>query len=161
MSFVGKTELGGKLGDVEIGEGIVVKNVDYVDKFGKQKFVKLVTDNFREVQKQRAPRDPKIALTAEQKFVDATVTEARVDKMLHKFVDEGILDENFGIEDMNVILKNMGTRIKEDILTEEGDNFTEIVSGEEASVELEINEKQLSRAIGRTVPKIVKQIINK
>lgn len=161
MSFVGKTELGGKLGDVEIGEGIVVKNVDYVDKFGKQKFVKLVTDNFREVQKQRAPRDPKIALTAEQKFVDATVTEARVDKMLHKFVDEGILDENFGIEDMNVILKNMGTRIKEDILTEEGDNFTEIVSGEEASVELDINEKQLSRAIGRTVPKIVKQIINK
>ncbi|MEE5181073.1 RNA ligase family protein [Bacillus subtilis] len=162
MSFVGKTELGGKLGDVETGEGIVVKNIDYLDRFGKQKFVKLVTDNFREVQKQKAPKDPKIALTAEQKFVDATVTEARIDKMLHKFVDEGILDENFGIEDMGTILKNMGERIKEDILKEEGDSFSEIISDGDTNVEgQEIDEKQLSRAIGRTVPKIVKQIINK
>lgn len=150
QSFVGKTELGGRLGDEEIGEGIVVKNVDYVDRFGNQIFVKLVTDAFREVQKQKAPKDPKIALTQEQTFVDATVTEPRVEKFLHKFVDEGILDEHYGIEDMGIILKNMNNRVKEDILKEERDMLPE-----------EYDDKQLNKAVSRTVVRTVKSILDK
>lgn len=168
QSFVGKSELGGKLGDIETGEGIVVKNVDYTDRFGNQIFVKLVTDAFREVQKQKPAKDPKIAQTAEQRFVDATVTEARVEKFLHKFVDEGILDEHYGVEDMGVILKNMNARIKEDILKEEADNFLELIKPEPTEEGFygvvegqEIDEKQLSKAISRTVVKIVKKLIDK
>lgn len=171
QSFVGKTELGGKLGDIDTGEGIVVKNVDYTDRFGNQIFVKLVTDAFREVQKQKAPKDPKIAQTAEQRFVDATVTEARVEKFLHKFVDEGILDELYGVEDMGTILKNMNVRIKEDILKEEAENFLEIITPIESIADAEgkvgevvgqeIDEKQLSKAISRTVVKEVKKILDK
>ncbi|MGE6347908.1 RNA ligase family protein [Bacillus mycoides] len=148
QSFVGKTVLGGVLGDFETGEGIVVKNVDYVDRFGNQKFVKLVTDAFREVQSQKAPKDPKKALTQEQSFVDQVVTEARVEKFLYKFVDEGIIDEKFGIEDMGVILKNMNTRIKEDILKEESEMLPE-----------DYDEKQLSKSISRVVAQSVKQLI--
>ena len=169
QSFVGKTALGGKLGDIETGEGIVVKNVNYVDRFGNQKYVKLVTDSFREVQKQKPPKDPKIASTAEQVFVNATVTEARIEKFLHKFVDEGIIDEIYGIEDMGVILKNMNPRIKEDILKEEGDNFVEIISEGNATFDAEgftaeyegqeIDEKQLQKAISRKVAITVKKLL--
>lgn len=175
QSFVGKTELGGKLGDIETGEGIVVKNVDYTDRFGNQVFVKLVTDSFREVQKQKAPKDPKIALTAEQRFVDYTVTEARVEKLLYKFVDEGILDEHFGIEDMGTILRNMNVRVTEDILKEESDlipqfmenlidNSTELEEGVgrlAVHSSYEIDQKQLSKAVSRTVVKEVKKILDK
>ncbi len=69
-SFVGKTMLGGKLGDVETGEGIVVKNIKYKDRFGHQLFVKLVTDAFREVQKQKAPKDPNQLKSQEMLFVE-------------------------------------------------------------------------------------------
>lgn len=150
QSFVGRTDIGGKLGDVDTGEGIVVKNVSYIDRFGNQKFVKLVTDVFREVQKQKAPKDPKRELTQEQQFVDMTVTDARVEKMLYKFVDEGVLDEHFGIEDMGTILKHMNPRILEDILKEESD-----------SLPSEHDPKELSKAVSRTVVKIVKPLVNK
>ena len=150
QSFVGKTHIGGKLGDIETGEGIVVKNVSYIDRFGNQKFVKLVTDAFREIQKQKAPKDPKRELTQEQQFVDMTVTNARVEKMLYKFVDEGILDEHFGIEDMGKILKHMSPRILEDILKEESD-----------SLPSEHDQKELSKAVSRTVVNIVKPLVNK
>ncbi|PEN97905.1 hypothetical protein CN553_12780 [Bacillus cereus] len=148
QSFVGKTALGGVLGDSETGEGIVVKNVDYVDRFGNQKFVKLVADVFREIQSQKAPKDPKKALTQEQSFVNQVVTEARIEKFLYKFVDEGIIDEEFGIEDMGVILKNMNTRIKEDILKEESETLPE-----------GYDEKQLSKSIARVVAQSVKKLI--
>jgi hypothetical protein len=148
QSFVGKTELGGMLGDIPTGEGIVVKNVDYTDRFGKQVFVKLVTDAFREVQKQKAPKDPKVEVTQEQIFVDQVVTDARIEKFLHKFVDEGILNEYYGVKDMNTILKNMNPRIKEDILKEERDLLPE-----------QYDEKQLSKAIGRTVANKVKRLV--
>lgn len=150
QSFVGRTDLGGKLGDLDTGEGIVVKNVDYRDRFGNQMYVKLVTDAFREVQKQKAPKDPKIELTQEQVFVQQVVTEARIEKLLHKFVDEGILDEVFGIEDMGTILKNMNPRIIEDILKEERDMLPE-----------EYDPKQLSKAVARTVANTCKRLLQK
>jgi hypothetical protein len=150
MSFVGRTDLGGMLGDIPTGEGIVVKNTYYTDRFGNQKFVKLVTDKFAEVQKQKAPKDPKIELTQEQVFVSQTVTEARVDKFLHKFVDEGILDKIYGIEDMGTILRNMNPRIIEDVLKEERDLLADTY-----------DEKQLNKAVARTVALTVKKILAK
>lgn len=148
--YIGKTALGGMLGDVETGEGIVVKNMRYRNRFDEQKFVKLVTDAFREVQNQKAPKDPQKAMTLEQEFVNATVTPARVEKFLHKFVDEGILEAPYGIEDMGIILKHMNQRIQEDILSEERDMLAE-----------DYDAKQLSKAVSRTVVKIVKPLLDK
>jgi hypothetical protein len=100
------------------------------------------------VQKQKAPKDPKIELTQEQVFVNQVVTEARVDKFLHKFVDEGILDEVYGIEDMGIILRNMNPRITEDILKEERELLADVY-----------DEKQLSKAVARNVALTVKKIL--
>jgi hypothetical protein len=143
LSFVGQTKLGGRLGDIETGEGIVVKKTDD----NNNVFVKLVIEHFREVKKEKAPRDPQ-KTTQEQLFVDETVTTARVEKMLFNLVDENILDENFGLEDMGTILKNLNQRVMEDILKEESDSLPE-----------DYNSKWLSKAVARKVAPTVKQII--
>lgn len=144
MSFVGKSDMA-----VNFGEGIVVKNVKYRDKFGHQCFVKLVHEDFTEVQKQKPPKDPNRPATPEQEFANMCVTKARVDKMLYKLVGEGILESDFGIEDMRLILSNLGTRIYEDIIKEESDLLPE---GYEI--------QPLRKAIGSKIPQIVKEIIS-
>jgi len=145
MGYVGKSDMA-----VNYGEGIVVKNVKYKDRNGEQRFVKLVHEDFTEVQKQNPPKDPNRPATPEQEFANMCVTKARVDKMLHKLVDEGILESTFGIEDMRLILSNLGNRIYEDILKEESDSLPE---GYEIQV--------LRKAIGSKIPQIVKEIIIK
>lgn len=144
QSFVGKSEMA-----VDYGEGIVVKNFDYKDRYGNQLFVKLVCDEFREIQKQKAPKDPNRPITIEQEFVDTCLTKARVYKLLHKLVDENILEESFGIEDMGTILKNLGSRVYEDILKEESEMLPK-----DYEVQL------IRKAIGGRLPKIVKDIIS-
>ena len=140
-SFIGKTELG-----VNAGEGIVVKNVHYQDRYGKQLFVKLVSDSFREVQKQKAPKDPNFT-SEEQVAVRSVLTKARVEKMIYKLVDENVLDEKFGIEDMGTILKQLGNRLYDDIVKEE----YEIIKNFE--------EREVRRVIGKSLPPIVKSVI--
>ena len=143
MSFVGKTILGS-----EKGEGIVVKNIEYKNKYGNQLFVKLVTEEFSEIQKQKPPKDPNRSLTIEQQFVNECVTRARVEKLLHKLIDENILEENYGIEDMRLILNNLGSRVYEDILKEESDSLPE-------NYEVQL----VRKAIGSKLPLVVKEII--
>lgn len=151
QSFVGKTALGGKLGDIDTGEGVVAKNVSYISRHGRQMFVKLVTDAFREVQKQKAPKDPKVEQTQEQVFVNETLTEARVEKMLYKLIDEGILEEGkFEMEDMGIILGNIRGRMFDDIMKEESEMLP---------VDHDVN--QIKKAIGRNIALIVKKIIAK
>ena len=143
MSFVGKSDMA-----INFGEGIVVKNVKYKDKYGHQCFVKLVHEEFVEIQKQKPPKDPNRPATPEQEFANMCVTKARVDKMLYKLVDEGVLESDFGIEDMRLILQNLGNRIYEDILKEESDSLPE-----------NYEVQALRKAIGSKIPQIVKEII--
>ncbi len=148
-SFVGKTALGGKLRDEDIGEGIVVKNADYQDRFGRQLFVKIVTDVFSEVKRQKPPRDPNQPKPEEVLFVEQYVTLARVEKFLYKLIDEGVLEETFGVKDMGVILKNLNLRIHEDILKEEADVLPD-----------GYDEKELRKVISKVIPLFVKEIFS-
>lgn len=143
MSFVGRSELteDGK------GEGIVVKNVNYKDRYGNQLFVKLVSDAFREKQKQKPPKDPS-KQPVEFAFVKTFMTKGRVEKLIHKLVDEGILDEQFGIEDIGLILKNLGNRVYDDMIKEESDSLPN-----------DFEESKLRKGIGKNLPLIVKDII--
>lgn len=131
----------------EQGEGIVVKNYDYRDRFGKQMYVKLVSEKFAEMRPQKTPRDPNRPESLEATFIKTFMTRARVEKLLLKLVDEGVLDEQFGIEDMETILRNLGSRVYGDILKEETppEGF---------------EEKEARRTVGKVLPVIVKQIIN-
>lgn len=119
MSYVGRTDLNGTLGGEPSGEGVVVKNVAYRDRFGKQMFVKLVVDKFAEVQKQKTPKDPKKKFSEEELKVRECVTTPRVEKQLFKMIEDGQLDRDYGIEDMGYILKTVSPMVAEDILKEE------------------------------------------
>jgi len=136
QSFIGKSMLG------EIGEGVVVKNVSYTDKHGNQQFTKFVSDQFAEMAKvkQHKVNTQKDDL---QEFVNATVNKARVSKIVHKLVDEGLLNEDYAIEDMGAILKNTGTRVFDDVVKEELDELFKLIKGK----------------IGRKLPTIVKEVL--
>lgn len=143
MSFVGKSNL---TLEPNTGEGIVVKNVNYTDRFGKQMFVKLVSEKFAEVQKQKLPKNPK-QTPAYISVIKTVLTKARIEKLLHKLIDEQLIEEDYSIEDMGSILKLLGNRVYEDIYSEEYDIIKDI------------EESQIKRTIGKNLPIIVKEIL--
>jgi hypothetical protein len=143
MSFVGKSDL---TLEPNTGEGIVVKNVNYFDTHGKQVFVKLVSEKFAEVQKQKLPKNPNLN-NKEVELAKSVLTKARVEKLIHKFVDEGLLKENYDIEDMGTILKALSSRVYEDIMKEESDLFGEY------------EESIIKKVIGKNTPNMVKEIL--
>ncbi|WP_044641152.1 RNA ligase family protein [Risungbinella massiliensis] len=116
QSFVGKTMF-----SIQAGEGIVIKNTAYRNRYGNQKFVKWVTDSFAEkakVKKQQAPKKCK-----EQEIAQLYITPARVEKMLYKLIDEGIMPDNYGRQEMGIIMKHLVPRLYEDVLKEESDEM--------------------------------------
>lgn len=143
MSFVGKSEL---TEEPNTGEGIVVKNVSYFDNYGRQVFVKLVSDKFREVQQQKKPKNPNVDSKVIE-TIKSVLTKARVSKLIHKLVDEGLLKEDFSIEDMGTILKELKDKPYQDIIKEE----PELIGN--------IEEKIIKRTIGKNIPNIVKEVL--
>ena len=143
MSFVGHSEM------TEIpntGEGIVVKNVSYFDKYNKQCFVKLVSEKFAEVQKQRLPKNPNVT-SGLIPIIKSVLTKPRVEKLLFKLVDEGLLKEDYDITDMGTILRALGSTVYEDIMKEESDLF------------VEYDKDEIKRGIGKNTPQVVKEIL--
>jgi len=143
MSFVGKSNI---TLEPNTGEGIVVKNVNYFDKHNRQVFVKLVSEKFAEVQKQKLPKNPNIN-QREIVLVKSVLTQPRVEKLLYKLVDEGLLKEDYTIKDMGLILKALGSRVYDDIMKEESDLFE--------NYELDV----IKRIIGKNTPNIIKNIL--
>ena len=71
-----------------------------------------------------------------QAIVESIVTEARVTKLVHKMVDEGIIPENWDEHDMAVIARNIGKEVYYDCVKEEpetveqvGELFGKLASG--------------------------------
>jgi hypothetical protein len=142
QSFVGKSKLNAEIN----AEGIVVKNIDYKDKQGNQCFTKIVSKEYAEMQPQPLAKAPMPA-SEERIFVDTFLTQARIEKHMFKLVDEGIIDE-LAIENMGSILKNVGSRIFQDMLDEEVNELP-----------VEFNEKSIKQAIGKVLPSYVKKIL--
>lgn len=71
-----------------IGEGIVIKNYDYYNKFGKQVWAKIITSEFKEkhYKTMGAPETEKTML--EEKIADEFVTTALVEKTFAKIHTE-------------------------------------------------------------------------
>lgn len=144
MSFVGKSNL---TLEPNTGEGIVIKNVSYFDKYCKQCFVKLVSDKFTEVKKQKVPKADKSMIEGYVELM-SVLTQARVDKILYKVVDEGIIsDKDICIENMGNILKITNRLVYEDILKEESDIIGEL------------DQKEMRKIIGKKLPLIIKDIL--
>lgn len=121
QSFVGRTELGG-----EYGEGIVVKNQTRLNDQNTRLpfYVKIVGEKFQET---KGHKHDKKAVSPEalkkkeenQALAETIVTEARVQKILNKFIDEGILPEDWGNKEMPIIAKNLTKAIYADCIKEE------------------------------------------
>lgn len=140
-TFIGKSNM---TEVVNTGEGIVVKNVNYKDRFGKQMFVKLVTDKFAEVQKQKKPKNPcdEVVILTKQ-----VVTKPRIEKILFKLTDENKLKQDYAIEDMGTILKLLIPIVYEDVMEEESDMF------------VNYEEDKIRKTISKVVPSITKEIL--
>lgn len=126
LSFVGKTEMCG-----EMGEGIVVKNQSKLnDPNGRTPFyIKIVSEKFQETHEHHAKTVSPEQLKAQEEnkaLCGSIVTEARVTKILHKLVDEGILPENWGAKEMSIVAKNLCSRIYEDCMKEEPETVVKI-----------------------------------
>lgn len=121
MGFVDTTELGG-----EYGEGIIAKNQTKLNDPNTRNpfYIKIVGDKFAEVHSSsKKPISAEVlkAREEEQAIVGTVVTEARVRKILHKLVDEGILPESWGADEMPIVAKNLPRAVHEDCLKEEPD----------------------------------------
>jgi len=143
MSFVGKSNF---TLEPNTGEGVVVKNISYFNKYGKQVFVKLVSEKFAEVQKQRLPKNPNVN-NEEIKLVRSVLTKARVSKLIHKLVDENLLDEDFDITDMGKILRLLGSKAYDDIMEEESELFKDY------------EQDAIKRIVGKNTPKVIKEVL--
>lgn len=107
-SFVGKTELGG-----EYGEGVVVK--------GDNKSIKFVGEKFSEtksIKKKRTPEEIKYE-ALKYEIVASVITTARVEKIINKLIDKGIIKDAYGVEDLGTIAKYLPKNVVEDCIKEE------------------------------------------
>lgn len=109
-------------------------------------FVKLVSDEFAEVQKQKLPKTPNINNPLIE-IVKSVLTKPRIEKIIYKLVDEGMLKEDYNIKDMGLILRSLGTRVYDDIMKEESDLL----------IEYEVD--KIKNIIGKTTPKIIKDLL--
>ena len=124
--FVGKTEMGG-----EYGEGIVVKNQSKLNDANCRNpfYIKIVTEKFQETKRQKVKVVDPDKLRENEENIElckTIVTEARVTKILHKLVDEGMLPENWGATEMGIVAKNLTKRVYEDCMKEEPETTAKI-----------------------------------
>lgn len=107
-SFVGKSELGVK------GEGIVIKNEEFRDKFGNQTYAKLVSEDFKEDQGVAFGGNNKTSDTYWEIYVaNKYVTLARIEKIMNKI--QPLIEEKLDLKHIPRITQT----VYHDILTEE------------------------------------------
>lgn len=144
MSFVGKSNI---TKEPNCGEGVVVKNIDYLNSNNQQVFVKLVSVNFAEIQKQKLPKNPNIDCK-DIEIIKSILTKARVDKNLHKLVDEDLIKrEEFEIENIGKLLKLLGNRILDDMIKEENEYLCTFENS------------FLKRQVGKLLPITLKEVL--
>lgn len=135
IGFVGKTELGG-----EYGEGIVIKNQTKLNNPNKRLpfYTKIVGEKFAETKghTQKVINPEKIKAVEENKALAETIiTKARVEKLLNKFVDEGVLPEDWSSKEMPIVAKNLTKAVYDDCVKEEAEtvsmveNFGKVANG--------------------------------
>lgn len=125
-SLLGQTQMGG-----EYGEGVVVKNMTKLNNPNTRLpfYVKSVCEQFCETKAHHIKVVDIDAMNEREKLRDLTlsiVTLARINKILNKFVDEGLIEEDWDEKSMSVIAKNLGRRVYEDCIKEESDTVDKI-----------------------------------
>lgn len=148
--FVGRTDLGG-----ELGEGVVVKNMSRINDPNTRLpfYTKIVGEKFSEKKsvKPKVIDYEKMEERAKlQALTETVVNEARVTKLVHKMVDEGIIPENWDEHDMGTIARNIGKAVYYDCVKEEpdiveqvGEQFGKFANG----IAMKIVREMLSKSV--------------
>lgn len=118
-------------------EGIVVKNMsklNYPD-IRRPFYLKIVNDSFMEtkahnhIKKVLDPQHQEEKNQAEE-IANEVVTKARVQKEIHKMIDEGILPEKLQPKDMSMVARNLPKRIYDDIVKEELERISDTIGNQ-------------------------------
>lgn len=124
--YVGKTKMGG-----EYGEGIVVKSMTMLNNPNTKLpfYVKIVAENFSEVQKSKVHKVDLEALQEKERLynlAETIVTKNRIEKIIMKLVDNGDLRPDWDETDMKLIAKNLPKEVYGDCVKEEPEVVEEI-----------------------------------
>lgn len=93
------------------GEGIVIKT------YGEEHFfVKMVSDKFKEFKPTKLPSANKNDIDS---LIDSVLTPHRIEKLIHKKIDLGLLPTEMDITDTGKVLKTLGSDVVNDIFEEE------------------------------------------
>lgn len=71
-----------------VGEGIVIKNYDYLNRFGNVVWAKIITNAFKEVHHREMGAPEVGVVSTEERIVEKFVTQHLVDKVYAKIVNE-------------------------------------------------------------------------
>lgn len=119
--FVGQTQLGG-----ELGEGIVVKDISRLN-MSSVFYLKIVHEKFSEVKIPKKDKSLNTKQSTESELLAETIiTPVRIEKILDKLVDEGVLPKDWGIDEQSLILKNLTKFVYEDCMKEESETVKKI-----------------------------------
>ena len=126
--LVGRTEVGAE----PTGEGIVIKRQNCLDSKSSRLpfYVKIVSEQFSEVHKSKKQRviDPEAIAKKEANLALAAtiVTPQRVQKMLYKFIEDGLLPQDWDEHNLKDISKILPNAIYRDCIKEENETVQQV-----------------------------------
>lgn len=106
----------------DAGEGIVIKYLD--GKEEEEEYYKIVTKEFKETMRQKHVK-PKVDHSS---IADFAITEARLNKMIYRAIDEQRLsEEDLHLECFSKVMKEVSNDFVADILEEELDTMVKVI----------------------------------
>ena len=126
--LVGRTEVGAE----PTGEGIVIKRQNCLDSKSSRLpfYVKIVSEQFSEVHKSKKQRaiDPEAIAKKEANLALAAtiVTPQRVQKMIYKFIEDGLLPQDWDEHNLKDISKILPNAIYKDCVKEENETVQQV-----------------------------------
>lgn len=126
--LVGRTEVGAE----PTGEGIVIKRQNCLDSKSLRLpfYVKIVSEQFSEVHKSRKQKaiDPEAIAKKEANLALAAtiVTPQRVQKMIYKFIEDGLLPQDWDEYNLKDISKILPNAIYKDCVKEENETVQQV-----------------------------------
>ena len=126
--LVGRTEVGAE----PTGEGIVIKRQNCLDSKSSRLpfYVKIVSEQFSEVHKSKKQKaiDPEAIAKKEANLALAAtiVTPQRIQKMLYKFIEDGLLPQDWDEHNLKEISKILPNAIYKDCVKEENETVQQV-----------------------------------
>lgn len=126
--LVGRTEVGAE----PTGEGIVIKRQNCLDSKSSRLpfYVKIVSEQFSEVHKSKKQKaiDPEAIAKKEANLALAAtiVTPQRVQKMIYKFIEDGLLPQDWDEHNLKDISKILPNAIYRDCIKEENETVQQV-----------------------------------